>query len=45
MALGLAATAGGTSWAFVGGAALAGLGAAWTWTLRPAPARSAGSTS
>ncbi len=38
MAFGLAAQAGGTAWAFGAAAALASLGAAWTWSLRPAPA-------
>jgi predicted MFS family arabinose efflux permease len=35
MALGLAAQAGGTSWAFVIGALIAAIGALWTWSLRP----------
>lgn len=45
MAFGLAARAGGTAWAFGAAAALAVLGAAWTWSLRPAPAASPASTS
>ncbi len=45
MAFGLAAQAGGTAWAFGAAAVLATLGAAWTWSLRPAPAGSPASTS